>query len=373
MKRVYLDNAATTAMDELVLESMKPYLLNFYGNPSSVHFAGREAKAALEQARKSIAATIGAKSARLIFTSGATESNNLVFKFAKRDLGIQKVIVSPLEHHSVGYGAKYIFGDDVVEMRHLPNAEPDLGNLEQLLAQNPKSLVSIMHANNEIGTINPIKEISKLCKNYGALLHSDTVQSIAHQKIDMESLGVDFMVSSAHKYHGPKGIGFMAFSQDFKFTSDQWGGAQEKGLRAGTENVASVVGMAKALELVIENLEKTENHFKDLKTYLIGRLKEIDGIKFNGNSDNLEGVLPSVLNVSLPLEKYNEMTLFSLDLSGIAISGGSACASGAVKGSHVLSYLNNDEKNIALRISFSKYTNKEELDYLVETLKGIAP
>jgi cysteine desulfurase len=371
MKKIYLDNAATTVLDPQVLEVMTPYLLNFYGNPSSAHFAGREAKAAIEQARKEIAQLVGAKSARLIFTSGATESNNLVFKFAKRDLGIQKVIISPLEHHSVSYAAKFIFGEEVLELKHHPNGLPDLGHLEQLLAQNPHSLVSVMHINNEIGLVNPIKEIANLCKTYQSLFHSDTVQSIAHQKVNMEELGIDFMISSAHKYHGPKGIGFLAFSSDFKLTSDQWGGTQEKGLRAGTENVASIVGMAAALKLVNQHFDTDWQHLIELKNYLVQKLKNIDGITFNADSDKIEGFLPSILNISLPQNRFDEMTLFNLDIQGIAISGGSACASGAVKGSHVLSYLYEGQKNIALRISFSKFTSFEDLDYFVEVLQNL--
>ena len=371
MKKVYLDNAATTALDPKVLEVMQPYFLNFYGNPSSSHCAGREARASIEEARKTIAQLIGTKSARLIFTSGATESNNLVFKFAKRDLGIQQVLVSPLEHHAVLHTAMHLFGENVHYIRHHSNGEIDLAHLEQLLAKYPKSLVSVMHANNEIGRINPLKAIGVLCKTYQSLLHSDTVQSIAHQQINIEDLGLDFAVSSAHKYHGPKGVGFLAFGQDFKLNADQWGGTQEKGLRAGTENVSAIIGMSRALELVNDGLETTESNLKGLKQHLIEGLKTIEGVTFNGDSDKSEGVLSSILNINLPKDQFNEMTLFSLDMNGIALSGGSACASGAVKGSHVLSYLNPENDNIALRVSFSKFTTIEELDCFLEVLRGL--
>ncbi len=371
MKKIYLDNAATTALDPQVLEAMMPYLLNHYGNPSSSHYAGREAKAGIESARKSIALQIGAKSSRLIFTSGATESNNLVFKFAQKDLGIQHVIVSPLEHHAVLYTAQQLFGSNVHYVSHSNSGEVDLLELEKLLVRFPNSLVSIMHANNEIGIINPIKEISVICKKYHALLHSDTVQSIAHQTIDVENLGLDFMVCSAHKFHGPKGVGFLAMGKDFVLTANQYGGTQEKNLRAGTENVASIVGMAKALELVLCNLEQNENHIKYLKKYLVKELSQMNGISFNAHSDSELGILPSILNINLPKDRYNEMTLFSLDLSGIAVSGGSACGSGALKGSHVLSHLNPENNQVALRISFSKFNTVEELDYFMEVLKRI--
>lgn len=372
MKRVYLDNAATTALLPEVLEEMKPYLLEAYGNPSSAHFIGREARAAVEKSRKTIAQLIGAKPARLLFTSGATESNNLVFKFAKKDLNIETVISSPLEHHSVLYTAKRLFGDNVLYCRHHEDGMLDLTHLEQLVEQNPNSLVSIMHANNEVGTIHPIQRIAEICHLHKCLLHSDTVQSIVHQQLNIEALGLDFAVCSAHKFHGPKGTGFLAFGRDFKLSADQFGGAQEKGLRAGTENVASIVGMAKALEITVGNLAKNEAHFALLKSELISLLRKIEGVKFNANSNNTAGILASILNISLPLERFSEMTLFQLDLKGIALSGGSACGSGAVKGSHVLTFLNKDEENISLRISFSPFTSSEDLVYFVDALLEIS-
>lgn len=368
MRKIYLDNAATTVLDPQVWKCMKPYFLEVYGNPSSAHYAGREAKASLELARKEIAKNIGASSAKLIFTSGATESNNLVFKFAKKDLGVKKVIVSPLEHHAVLNTAQAFFGSEVLYTKHDTHGVLDLKHLEQLLATNKDCLVSVMHANNEIGIINPVKEIARLCKLYGILYHSDTVQSMVHQEIDLEDLDIDFIVCSAHKFHGPKGVGFLAFGQNFKLTPDQFGGVQEKSLRAGTEALPLIIGMSEAMKINQKSLKETEQANLELKQYLIEKLSVVDGISFNGGSDATEGYLSSLLNISLPKDIFNEMTLFTLDLNGIAVSGGSACSSGAIKGSHVLDYIDKGNTNIALRVSFSKYTTKEELDYFVEQL-----
>lgn len=370
MRQVYLDHAATTQLDPEVWDYMKPYFLNTFGNPSSSHYAGREAKAVIEASRKKIAKIIGANPKRLIFTSGATESNNLVIKFATRDLGVKNIIVSPLEHHAVLYPVQHS-GVNLQYTKHNKNGELDLVHLENLLSSTPDALVSVMHANNEIGVINPVKKIADLCKAHGALFHSDTVQSIAHLEVNQEELGIDFVVSSAHKFHGPKGVGFLSFNQDFVLHSDQLGGNQEKSLRAGTEAVASIAGMARALELVEASREKTEAHHVDLKKYLVSQLEQIDGVGFNAGSDCLEGYLPSVINLALSKEKFNEMTLFTLDLNGIAVSGGSACSSGAIKGSHVLETLDPENDSIAVRVSFSKFTTKEELDYFLGVLGEI--
>lgn len=370
MQKVYLDNAATTVLDSAVWEEMKPYFLENYGNPSSSHFAGREAKAAVELARKKIASSIGALSSRLIFTSGATEANNLVFKFAQRDLGVQKVIVSPLEHHAVLNAAKAIFGDQIIYTKHNSCGVLDLVHLSRLISDNPNCLVSIMHINNEIGIINPIEKIAKICKQYKVLYHSDTVQSFAHVDVNLSQIEADFIVASAHKFHGPKGIGFLAFGQDFILTPDQYGGLQEKNLRAGTEAVPLIVGMSKALELHKKSLAEIEINDRKLKTYLVEELSKIEGVTFNAASDRLEGYLCSLINISLSKMFFNDMTLFTLDLNGIAISGGSACSSGAINGSHVLSYLNSNNDSIAIRVSFSKYTIQQDLDCFLIQLKG---
>ena len=371
MKKIYLDNAATTSMDPIVWDHMKPHFLETYGNPSSSHFAGREAKAVVESSRKKIAQLIGSNPKRVIFTSGATEANNLVFKFAVRDLGVKTIIVSPLEHHAVLYPVQHTEGIEVLYTKHDKNGQVDLVHLENLLSSHQNVLVSVMHCNNEIGIINPVKEIAQLVKTHGALFHSDTVQSVAHLDVSQEELGIDFIVSSAHKYHGPKGIGFLSFNQDFVLRADQLGGVQEKSLRAGTEAVGLISGMAKALEIVHESREEVEEKNARLKKYLIEQLSNIDGIGFNAGSQNLDGYLPSVINLALSKEKFNDMTLFTLDLNGVAVSGGSACSSGAIKGSHVLETLDPSNDNIALRVSFSKFTTKEDLDYFVEVLRNL--
>ena len=370
MRKVYLDNAATTSLDPQVWECMQPYFLNVYGNPSSTHFAGREARGAVEASRKQIANLVGTKAQRLIFTSGATEANNLVFKFAVRNLGVKNIIVSPLEHHAVLYPAEHA-GVNVHYTKHDSFGVLDLTHLENMLANCPNSMVSIMHANNEIGKINPVKEIAQLCKIHGAYFHSDTVQSLAHLDVNQQELGIDFIVSSAHKYHGPKGVGFLAFNQDFVLSSDQLGGAQEKGLRAGTEAVPLVVGMAKALEILSESREENEAQMLALKQYLIEQLKPIKGVGFNAGSEQVDGYLPSVINLALSKEVFNEMTLFTLDLNGVAVSGGSACSSGAIKGSHVLETLDPQNDSLAIRVSFSKFTTQEDIDYFVECLKNL--
>lgn len=372
MKKVYLDNAATTKLDPEVWRAMEPYVLTHYGNPSSLHYAGRESRAAVESARKTIAGLVGTKPSRLLFTSGATESNNLVFKCAVKDLGIKTFIISPLEHHAVLHPAQRTQGVNVRYTQHDPNGKIDLAHLENLLASHQNVLVSVMHANNEIGRINPVEEIAGLCKTHGALFHSDTVQTISHRPVHQQELGIDFMVSSAHKYHGPKGVGFLAMNRDFVLTPDQLGGSQEKSLRAGTENVGSIVGMAKALELVHQNYQTVEPHCADLKSYLVSKLRAIQGVSFHAGSDQKQDYLPSILNVALAKDRFNSMTLFTLDLKGIAVSGGSACSSGALKGSHVLEALNPLNDQLAVRISFSKYTTTQELDYLVEALSQSA-
>lgn len=372
MKKAYLDNAATTQLDPEVWKVMEPYFLNHYGNPSSSHYAGRESRAAVELARKTIAKQVGTQPSRLLFTSGATESNNLVFKFAVKDLGIKTLIISPLEHHAVLHPAQHTKEVNLLYTKHDQNGKIDLEHLENLLVSNQNVLVSVMHANNEIGRINPVVAIGRLCKTHGALFHSDTVQTISHIPVHQQELGIDFMVSSAHKYHGPKGVGFLSMNRDFVLTPDQLGGLQEKSLRAGTENVASIVAMAKALELVRQNGQWVEQHCADLKQYLVTKLSTIDGVSFHASSDQKEDYLPSILNVALSKERFNSMTLFTLDLKGIAVSGGSACSSGAIKGSHVLEALNPLNDQLALRISFSKYTTTDELDYLVEVLTDSA-
>lgn len=370
MKKVYLDNAATTQLDPEVWDYMKPYCLETIGNPSSSHYAGREAKAVVEASRKKIVKLIGGNPKRLIFTSGATESNNLVIKFAVRDLGVKTIIVSPLEHHAVLYPVHHS-GVNVLYTRHNKKGELDLTHLENLLSSTPDALVSIMHANNEIGIINPVKKIAELVKAHGALFHSDTVQSVAHLEVNQEELGIDFIVSSAHKFHGPKGIGFLSFNRDFVLHSDQLGGVQEKSLRAGTESVGAIAGMTRALELVHECRAETETHYLELKSYLVKEVSKIDGVTFNAGSENTEGYLSSIVNLALSKNKFNEMTLFQLDLNGIAVSGGSACSSGAIKGSHVLESLDPENNNIAVRVSFSKFTTKDELDYFLGVLRGM--
>ena len=376
MKLVYLDNAATTKIDDEVIEFMYNSMKENFGNPSSTHQFGRLAKAEVETARKNIAKHFNVSASEIIFTAGGTEADNLILQNAVTNLGVQRIITSKIEHHAVLHTVEFLKNEysinvDYVAVNH--KGQVDLSHLEELLSNSEaKTLVSLMHINNEIGTILPLNDVSTLCKKHDAFFHSDTVQTIGHYKLDLKEIPVDFITASAHKFHGPKGVGFAYFKKGFGIKPMLHGGNQEKGARSSTENVQSVLGMDKALQIAYSNLEKDKKYISELKNYFINSLKEIvNSIKFNGVSDDLELSTYTILNVQFPFT--NNFFLFSLDMAGIAVSGGSACQSGSNKGSHVLAEILNETEvnNTSVRFSFSKFTTKKELDYTLEKIKEI--
>jgi cysteine desulfurase len=373
MKKIYLDNASTTQIRSEVVQEMTKVLLEDFGNPSSTHSFGRGAKVLLETSRKSIAKQINATASEIIFTSCGTEANNWILRSAVRDLKVERIITSKIEHHAVLHTLEMLqheFNIQVDFVSVKPNGEIDFTDLVDLLSQSKKTLVSLMHVNNEIGTVLNLEKAVRLAHDYNALFHSDTVQSIGKTEIDVQQLGIDFLVASAHKFHGPKGVGFAYIKKNSGLQPIFFGGEQEKGLRAGTEAVHQIVGMAKALELSYETLEDERAYISELKKYTIERL-EIDFTEFKING---EVTLYNILNVILPFpEEKTGMILFHLDMKGIAVSRGSACQSGSIKPSHVLAEIldKEDIKKPSLRISFSHYNTKEDIDELIEALKSI--
>jgi len=372
--KVYFDNAATTAIDEEVLEAMMPYLKEHFGNPSTQYSFGRDTRAAVEEARNTIAKLINASAGEIVFASGATEANNTAIKGAVNYLGVERIITSPTEHHCVEYSIDFCRDNLKTEIAFVKiddKGNVDLDDLEALLkASDKKTLVSLMHANNEIGTLLDVEKVGALCKEHHALFHSDTVQTFAHFPIDVQKMNVDFMSAAAHKFHGPKGVGFLYMRKNNKVQSLIHGGGQERGFRAGTENVYGIVGMAAAAKKAYANLEKDRAYILDIKNYFISKLKEnFNDIDFNGNID--EHSLFTVLNVSFPPNDKSALLLFMLDMDGICCSGGSACGSGASAGSHVVRALNKDEHRVSIRFSFSKHNTKEEVDYVIEKLGKI--
>lgn len=372
--KVYFDNAATTPLDQEVFEAMKPYMLQHYGNPSSIHSHGREVRTAIERSRKKVADLLNASPAEIFFTSGGTEADNTALRCTVEDKNIQHVITTKIEHHAVLHTVELLEqkGTKVTYLDLDDNGLINYQQLEQLLKSNKQTMVSIMHANNEIGNLLDLEKVGELCKEYDAIFHSDTVQSMAHYVHDMEKLNLHFAVGSAHKFHGPKGIGFLYMNHESKIKPFIHGGAQERNMRGGTENVYGIVGLAKAMEIAYGDMDSHRKHIEGLKTRMIQKLKDaIDGVAFNGVSDQLDKSLYTVLNVCLPPSEDNDMLLFNLDISGVSVSGGSACSSGSSIGSHVLAELNRDQNRGAIRFSFSKYNTLEEVDYAVEKLASL--
>ncbi len=377
MQKIYFDNAATTPVREEVIAKMQDALVNYYGNPSSTHGFGRSAKTGIEQARKTIAKYLNAQPSEIIFTSGGTEADNMILRSAVKDMGVQTIITSKIEHHAVLHTAEALqkqFGINVqfVDLDSFGNA--DLQHLEQLLAaDDSKKLVSLMHVNNEIGNILDIHEIALICKAKSALLHSDTVQSIGHFQWDLQQTPIDFVVASAHKFHGPKGIGFAFIRKNTGIEPLILGGSQERGYRAGTEPFHNIMGLKEAFLAAYDNLDEEKKYISGLKEYFIKKIKvAIPEVKFNGYSGNLENSTYTLVNVCLPFSKEkSQMLLFHLDLKGIACSEGSACQSGADGGSHVLAEVLSEERLLrpSVRFSFSKYNTIEEVDYVIEVLK----
>ncbi len=371
--KVYLDNAATTPLAEEVFNEMAPYLKNEFGNPSSTHFYGRQAKGALETARRKVAGHINARPSEIVFTSGGTEADNMALKTSIDQLGVTRIITSSIEHHAVGHTAEDICNGERIELTHVNLDEKghvDLVHLKSLLGgSDKKTLVSLMHANNEIGNLLPLSEVSKICRDHGAYFHSDTVQTMGHYALDMKELDIDFITCAAHKFHGPKGIGFLYVNQKVKALPFIHGGAQERGLRGGTENLYGIVGLAKAMDLAYEDVEAHQDHVQKLKSYMIEQLRSIfPEVGFHGDITP-EKSLYTVLNVCLPKTDKSSMLLFTLDLKGVACSGGSACSSGSNIGSHVLRGIEADMSRPNARFSFSRYTTKEEIDYAISVLK----
>ena len=370
--RVYLDNAATTPLDPEVFEAMKPFMLEDFGNPSSTHSHGRKVRAAIESARKQIAELLNCTPGEIIFTSGGTEADNTLIISSIQSYGIKQAISTPIEHHAVTHTLQVLEKQGTIQLHYVDLDEKghvNLVHLEKLLTQFPNALVSLMHANNELGNILDIKRAGELTEQHKAFFHSDTVQTIGHYRHNMKELFVCGMTAGAHKFHGPKGIGFMYIRKGRKIGQFIHGGAQERNMRGGTENVYGIIGMAKALEIAYRDMDEHATHIKGLKARMIEKLREnIPGVAFNGDSSNLDRSLYTVLNVSLPESEENEMLLFNLDLQGISASGGSACSSGASTGSHVLGTLYPNSNRGAVRFSFSKYNTEQEIDFVAEKL-----
>ena len=376
MKNVYLDSAATTQMRTEVISKMTE-VMQVYGNPSSTHTFGRTAKSLIENARKTVANYLKVEAKEIVFTSGGTEADNLILNSAVRDLGVKRIITSKIEHHAVLHCVDQLKDCFEVEVDYVNLDEfgsVDLQHLEQLLQQNDqKTIVSLMHVNNEVGNILDIEKVGNLCHQYNALFHSDTVQSVGHFELNLKELPVDFAAVSAHKFHGPKGVGFAYIKSNSGLKSLIFGGSQERGVRAGTESVHNIVGLEEALKLAYDNLEEEQQETTALKTHFIEQLKkEIPEVKFNGNCSDLEKSTYTLVNVCLPIPADKAlMLLFQLDLKGIACSKGSACQSGSDKGSHVLTNILSEEdlQKPSIRFSFSRFNTKEELDYVVQVLK----
>jgi cysteine desulfurase len=374
MNRIYFDNAATTPLDSQVLETMMPYLAEKFGNPSSIYSYGRETRMAIEQARKSVAKILNAHPAEIFFTSGGTESSNTAIFSAVRDLGCKHIITSPIEHHAVSHAVDYLNNAGMATVSYvklLPDGHIDLEDLEKLLAATEeKTLVTLMHANNEIGNILDINAVGNLCKLYNAIFHSDTVQTVGHFPFDLRNTPIHFITGAAHKFHGPKGVGILYINENVRIKPFIHGGGQERNMRAGTENIYGIVGLAKALELATAAFEEDTSYIGTLKYYMHAELKKnIPGVGFNG--DVLGDSLYTVLNAGFPKSEKSEMLLFNLDINNICASGGSACTSGADQGSHVIRAINNNPNQIAVRFSFSKHNTKAEVDEVVAQLRNL--
>ena len=374
MKTIYLDNAATTQIDEEVIEVIHSSMRGNFGNPSSVHQFGRKAKSAVETARKKIAKHFNVTASEIIFTAGGTEADNLILQNAVLNLKVKRIVTSKIEHHAVLHTCNHLKKTyniivDYVDVDEFGTVNTD--HLEELLSGSAtKTLVSLMLINNEIGNFLDVEKVTAICKENNVLFHSDTVQSVGHYPIDLQKTPIDFIVASAHKFHGPKGVGFAYFKKGFGILPMFYGGEQEMGARSSTENVHSILGMEKALSIAVSNLEKDKSYIEGLKKHFISELKGISNtIQFNGLSSNFTKSSYTILNVRFPYT--NDMLLFSLDMAGIAVSGGSACQSGSSKGSHVLAEILNDidADRTSVRFSFSKYTRKEEIDFVIDCLK----
>jgi len=370
---IYLDNAATTPIDPEVLDAMIPVMQRNFGNPSSIHSYGREVKAAIETARKTVARLLHVSPSEIFFTSGGTEANNTALFCSVRDLGLRHVITSRLEHHAVLHTLEELAREGKIKISYVDldsKGRVNLDHLEELLSQNERSLVSLMHANNEIGNLLPLKKAAEICQKYNAVFHCDTVQTMGHYSMNLQEIPVHFVSCAAHKFHGPKGVGFLYISSKVRIQPFIFGGAQERNMRGGTENVYGIIGLAKALEIAYRDLEKHQQYIQGLKDYMAQKLiDQIPGIQFNG--DCMGSSLYTVLNVAFPPSENSEMLLFNLDIAGIACSGGSACSSGSETGSHVLRAIYGEVDRPSVRFSFSKYNTRNDIDQVLEKLKEL--
>ena len=377
MKRIYLDNAATTPLCQEAAEAMYAIMQQEFGNPSSIYAEGRAARAIIEQARKTVAQHIGASIGEIFFTSGGTESNNMALKCAVRDLGVERIISSKTEHHCVLHSLERLVESENIEVSYLVSDQegrPDLHHLASLLKKDTtkKTLVSLMHSNNEIGTMIDLGAVGQLCHENGALFHTDTVQTIGYFPIDVNQYQINFLSGSAHKFYGPKGIGFIYINGHNIIKPYVDGGAQERNMRAGTENIYGIVGLAKAMDLAITNMEERVDYIRMLKQYFVEELRQsFNDLKINGAYTALSH--PKVLSVSFPPSPKTELLLLNLDIEGISVSGGSACSSGVDTGSHVIRSLGEAENRKTIRFSFSHHNTKAEIDHVVATLKKLLP
>ena len=370
---VYLDNAATTPLDPLVLDAMMPYMKEDFGNPSSTHAFGRKTKNAIEISRKKVADYLNAEPSEIIFTSGGTEADNMALRCGVMDLGVKRIITSCIEHHAVGHTAEHLRDHFNVQVEYVnlnQDGHVNVQHLEELLSnESLKTMVSLMHGNNEIGNLISLEEISNLCKKYKAYFHSDTVQTMGHYRFDMKALDIDFITCAAHKFHGPKGVGFLYINKNTPIEYMMSGGSQERGHRGGTENLYGIVGLAKAMEIAHDHMEEHQVSIQGLKTYMKEQLQEmIPTIIINGE-ENSERSLYTVLSVCFPLSERSSMFLFNLDINGVCVSGGSACTAGSNVGSHVLAALPNSQNCQPVRFSFGRFTTKEEIDYALEQVR----
>ena len=372
--RIYMDNAATTALDPEVLNAMMPYLTSYYGNPSSIYSYGRESRLAIENARKSVAKILNAHPAEIFFTSGGTESSNTAITAAVRDLGCKHIITSEIEHHATLHTVEFLKRSgqaSVSYVKILSTGDIDMRHLEQLLKESQqKALVTLMHANNETGNMIDLHKTGELCKKFGAIFHSDTVQTVGHFPFNLRNTPVDFITGSGHKFHGPKGAGILYINENVKINPFLYGGNQERNMRAGTENLYGIVGFAKALEIATANYETDSRHIRSIQLYMMQQLQQnIKGISFNGNPSGMS--LYTVLSVNFRRTDKSEMILLNMDINNICTSGGSACSSGADTGSHVIRAIANNPDLVTVRFSFSKFNTEKEVDIVIEKLKDM--
>ena len=372
---VYFDNAATTPISKKVLDKMIPYMEDGFGNPSSIHKRGREIKSVIEKSRSKVADILSCEPGEIFFTSGGTEADNMFIINTVLEKKIDTIITSKVEHHAVLHCCDYLNKTQNINVKYVSisdNGEVDLDDLEKITSNNKNSLVSLMHGNNEIGNINDLKTISKICEKNNVVFHSDTVQTVGHYAIDLNKINIQGIVGSAHKFHGPKGIGFLYLNNKHKISPFIHGGAQERNMRGGTENVYGIVGLSEALTLAYENMATHKEKIIALKSHMIESLKQkVKGVKFNGLSSDLDNSLYTVLNASIPNVDDQQMFLFNLDINNIAASAGSACSSGSDSGSHVLKEIKTEEGFVNVRFSFSKYNSIEEVDYVINKIVEI--